>query len=146
MPAHYLRYLDDLIAKIVKHSRFGRNYGPRISAPWMELPVKSDGVAQEIGSPASLIKRTRAILSVLEAEFLLDDLRFPSGNHLDELKGDRAGDYWVRLHHPFNRQSDKIWYSDSQTIGRSTWPLTGLNRSQKRPPERRPFKSFTTDR
>jgi len=43
------------------------------------------------GFPADLVKRTRAMLSALDAATILEDQRFPPGNHLDELKGDRAG-------------------------------------------------------
>ena len=49
------------------------------------------------GFPTDLIRRTRAILSALDAAVLLEDLRFPPGNHLEELKGDRAGQHSVRI-------------------------------------------------
>lgn len=49
------------------------------------------------GFPADLVKRTRAMLSALEAAVVLEDLRFPPGNHLEELKGDRAGQHSVRV-------------------------------------------------
>lgn len=49
------------------------------------------------GFPGDLVKRTRAMLSALDAAFALDDLRFPPGNHLEELKGDRAGQHSVRI-------------------------------------------------
>lgn len=49
------------------------------------------------GFPGDLVKRTRAMLSALDAAFVLDDLRFPPGNHLEELKGDRAGQHSVRI-------------------------------------------------
>jgi len=49
------------------------------------------------GFPADLIKRTRAILSALDAAVQLVDLRFPPGYHLEELKGDRAGQHSVRI-------------------------------------------------
>ena len=49
------------------------------------------------GFPADLIKRTRAMLSALDAAVQLEDLRFPPGNHLEELKGNRAGQYSVRI-------------------------------------------------
>jgi len=52
------------------------------------------------GFPADLAKRTRAMLSALDAAVVLEDLRFPPGNHLEELKGDRAGQHSVRI----NRQ------------------------------------------
>jgi len=49
------------------------------------------------GFPADLVKRTRAMLSALDAAVVLEDLRFPPGNHLEELKGDRAGQQSVRI-------------------------------------------------
>ena len=49
------------------------------------------------GYPADLVRRTRAILSALDAAVVLEDLRFPPGNHLEELKGDRAGQHSVRI-------------------------------------------------
>lgn len=47
--------------------------------------------------PADLVKRTRAMLSALDAAVVVEDLRFPPGNHLEELKGDRAGQYFIRI-------------------------------------------------
>lgn len=49
------------------------------------------------GFPADLVKRTRAMLSALDAAVVLEDLRFPPGNHLEELRGDRAGQHSVRI-------------------------------------------------
>ena len=49
------------------------------------------------GFPSDLVKRTRAMLSALDAAAILEDLRFPPGNHLEELKGDRAGQHSVRI-------------------------------------------------
>jgi len=49
------------------------------------------------GFPADLVKRTRAMLSALDAAEVLEDLRFPPGNHLEELKGDRVGQHSVRI-------------------------------------------------
>jgi proteic killer suppression protein len=49
------------------------------------------------GFPANLVKRTRAMLSALDAATVIEDLRFPPGNHLEELKGDRAGQHSVRI-------------------------------------------------
>ncbi len=37
------------------------------------------------------------MLSALEAATELEDLRFPPGNHLEELKGDRIGQHSVRI-------------------------------------------------
>ena len=52
------------------------------------------------GFPSNLIKRTRALLSALNAAVALEDLRFPPGNRLELLGGDRAGRHAVRI----NRQ------------------------------------------
>lgn len=52
------------------------------------------------GFPADLVKRTRAMLSALDAAIVLDDLRFPPGNGLEALSGDRNGQHSVRI----NRQ------------------------------------------
>ncbi len=49
------------------------------------------------GFPADLVKRTRAMLSALDAAHVLEDLRFPPGNHLEALSGDRAGQHSVRI-------------------------------------------------
>ena len=49
------------------------------------------------GFPADLVKRTRAMLTALDASVRLEDLRFPPGNHLEALSGDRAGQHSVRL-------------------------------------------------
>jgi len=49
------------------------------------------------GFPADLVRRTRAMLSALDAAMELEDLRFPPGNHLEALSGDRAGQHSVRI-------------------------------------------------
>ena len=49
------------------------------------------------GFPADLVKRTRAMLTALDAAVAVEDLRFPPGNNLEELKGDRAGQHSVRI-------------------------------------------------
>ncbi len=49
------------------------------------------------GFPSNLVKRTRAMLTALDAAVVVEDLRFPPGNHLEELKGDRAGQHSVRV-------------------------------------------------
>ena len=35
------------------------------------------------GFPSDLVKRTRALLSAMDAALVLEDLRFPPGNHLE---------------------------------------------------------------
>ena len=49
------------------------------------------------GFPSDLVKRTRAMLSAMDAAVVLEDLRFPPGNHLEALKGDRAGQLSIRI-------------------------------------------------
>ena len=49
------------------------------------------------GFPADLVKRTRAMLTALDAAVQLEDLRFPQGNHLEALGGDRAGQHSLRI-------------------------------------------------
>ena len=49
------------------------------------------------GFPGDLVKRTRAMLTALDAAVFVEDLRFPPGNHLEELKGDRTGQHSVRI-------------------------------------------------
>ncbi|MBL3576025.1 type II toxin-antitoxin system RelE/ParE family toxin [Rhodovulum sulfidophilum] len=49
------------------------------------------------GFPADLVKRTRAMLTALDAAVAVEDLRFPPGNNLEELKRDRAGQHSVRI-------------------------------------------------
>lgn len=49
------------------------------------------------GFPGDLVKRTRAMMTALNAAAALEDLRFPPGNHLEELRGDRAGQHSVRI-------------------------------------------------
>lgn len=49
------------------------------------------------GFPADLVRRARAMLAALDAAVVLEDLRFPPGNHLEALQGDRGGQHSVRL-------------------------------------------------
>ena len=49
------------------------------------------------GFPADLVKRTRAMLTAMDAATVLEDLRFPPGNHLEELKGGRSGQHSVHI-------------------------------------------------
>lgn len=49
------------------------------------------------GFPGDLVTRTRAMFTALDAAVVLEDLRFPPGNHLEELKGNRAGQHSVRI-------------------------------------------------
>jgi toxin HigB-1 len=49
------------------------------------------------GFPSDLVKRTKAMMTVLDAALVIEDLRFPPGNYLEELKGDRAGQHSIRI-------------------------------------------------
>ena len=49
------------------------------------------------GFPSDLVKRSRAMLTALDAAVLMENLRLPPGNHLEELKGDRAGQHSARI-------------------------------------------------
>lgn len=49
------------------------------------------------GFPNDLMKRARAMLTALDAAVAMEDLRFPPGNHLEELKGNRVGQHSVRI-------------------------------------------------
>lgn len=49
------------------------------------------------GFPTHLVKWTRAMLSAMNAAAVLDDLRSPPGNRLEELRGNRAGQHSIRI-------------------------------------------------
>jgi toxin HigB-1 len=49
------------------------------------------------GFPSDLVRRTRVLLSALQAAAALDDLRVPPGNRLEALSGDRAGQHSIRI-------------------------------------------------
>ena len=49
------------------------------------------------GFPPTLISRTRAMFTALDAAVALEDLRFPPGNHLEILKGNRTGQHSIRI-------------------------------------------------
>ena len=49
------------------------------------------------GFPHTLKRRIRAMFAALDAAVVVDDLRFPPGNHLERLKGDREGQYSIRV-------------------------------------------------
>ena len=49
------------------------------------------------GFRGDLVKRISAMLTALDAAVAVEDLRFPPGNHLEELKGDRAAQHSVRI-------------------------------------------------
>ena len=47
--------------------------------------------------PADLVRRATMRLIQLNAAGAIEDLRLPPGNRLEALKGDRAGQYSVRI-------------------------------------------------
>ena len=47
--------------------------------------------------PAGIQSRARSKLLAIDAAILLDDLRAPPGNRLEALRGDRRGQYSVRI-------------------------------------------------
>ena len=52
---------------------------------------------QRVRQFANIAKVARRKLRQLEIAGRLDDLRVPPGNHLEALKGDRAGQYSIRI-------------------------------------------------
>lgn len=61
--------------------------------------LAKDAVEGSFGKrfPADLVRRTRLLLSVLQAATSLQDLRSPPGNRLEALSGDRAGQHSIRV-------------------------------------------------
>lgn len=49
------------------------------------------------GFPSDLYKMARRKLGFLEDAVELEDLRIPPGNRLEALKGDRSGEYSIRI-------------------------------------------------
>jgi proteic killer suppression protein len=47
--------------------------------------------------PASLWRRAFKKLAILNAAVEIDNLRVPPGNHLEALRGDRAGQHSIRI-------------------------------------------------
>jgi len=71
-----------------------------------------DGVVRK-GFPADLIKVARRKLRYLHAADVLTDLRVPPGNRLEALKGDRAGQYSIRVNDQF--RICFVWTPDGPT-------------------------------
>ena len=59
-----------------------------------------DGILGK-GFPSDLIKIVRRKLGYLNAATSLNDLRVPPGNHLEMLRGDRAGQHSIRVNDQF---------------------------------------------
>jgi toxin HigB-1 len=53
------------------------------------------------GFPSDLVKIARRKLGYLDASIDLRDLRQPPGNRLEALKGDRQGQYSIRINDQF---------------------------------------------
>jgi Plasmid maintenance system killer protein len=68
-----------------------------------------NGVVRK-GFPADLIKVARRKLRVLHSAHMLMDLRAPPGNRLEALKGNRAGQYSIRVNDQF--RICFVWSSD----------------------------------
>lgn len=49
------------------------------------------------GFPTDIFERALDLLTAIDAAIVLDDLRFPPGNMLEALKGDRAGQHSIRI-------------------------------------------------
>lgn len=49
------------------------------------------------GVPADVARRARNKLAMLNRAIQLDDLRIPPSNRLEALKGDRSGQYSIRV-------------------------------------------------
>ncbi|WP_306120792.1 MULTISPECIES: type II toxin-antitoxin system RelE/ParE family toxin [unclassified Roseitalea] len=67
-----------------------------VSTKGERAPTVLEGRYAKAFSP-DRVMRTRAMLSALDAAMVLDDLRFPPGNRLEQLKGDRAGQHALRI-------------------------------------------------
>lgn len=83
--------------KHIAYSNASRYYKPMIktfanketAAAFQGLPVKR--------FPADIRVRMRSKLQQLHVSSLLEDLRIPPGNRLESLKGDRLGQYSIRV-------------------------------------------------
>ena len=53
--------------------------------------------AKTRGLPPDIVERSRRKLAALNAANILDDLKVPPSNRLEALKGDRAGQYSIRI-------------------------------------------------
>ena len=60
---------------------------------YTEAPSKGQGVKKF----ANIAKVARRKLRQLEIANRLEDLKVPPGNHLEPLKGDRSGQYSIRI-------------------------------------------------
>jgi proteic killer suppression protein len=51
--------------------------------------------------PADLARRAFKKLAILNASVTLDNLKVPPGNHLEALRGSRAGQHCIRINHQY---------------------------------------------
>lgn len=49
------------------------------------------------GFPTGIFEQATDLLTAIDAAAVVDDLRFPPGNRLEELEGDRSGQHSVRI-------------------------------------------------
>ena len=70
------------------------------------MPIQSfrDKVTEAVNAgdcpkrfPTGVFKTARRKLAAVDAAIMLDDLASPPGNRLEALKGDRAGQYSIRI-------------------------------------------------
>ncbi len=54
---------------------------------------------RERSFPGTLVKRAQGKLDRINYAADINDLRIPSGNHLEKLKGDREGQHSIRVTH-----------------------------------------------
>jgi proteic killer suppression protein len=71
-----------------------------------------NGLAMK-GFPADLLKIARRKLNYLDAATSLADLSSPPGNHLEALKGKRAGQHSIRVNDQF--RICFVWTSEGPT-------------------------------
>ena len=62
------------------------------------------------GFPATLVKASRRKLEMINAAVRLDDLRYPPGNRLEALQGDRKGQHSIRINGQFRVYF--VWTAD----------------------------------
>lgn len=60
-----------------------------------------DGKHPGKGFPSDLLRTAKRKLEMLDAAVFLNDLRFPPGNRLEALSGDRQGQHSIRVNDQF---------------------------------------------
>ncbi len=71
------------------------------------------------GFPADLIAVTRRRLMRIDAAHVVTDLRVPPGHSLEQLQGDRAGEWSIRVNDQFRitfkwgeNGPEEVWFGD----------------------------------